>query len=93
MNDIRSITYENTRDLYELVQSAGNLHGVSVFLRWETEGRIFERRYIDFVKRCNAFASYIQKQEHPAERALHVGLFGIGSDPYLTSLLGTMPAA
>lgn len=86
------IAYENTKDLYELVQRAGEEHGNLPFLRWEVEGGIHERSYADFVGRCNAFAEWVQGQKKPQGRNLHVGLLGTGTDPYLTALLGTMEA-
>ena len=86
------IAYENTKDLYELVQRAGEEHGNLPFLRWEVEGGIHERSYADFVGRCNAFAEWVQGQKKPQGRDLHVGLLGTGTDPYLTALLGTMEA-
>jgi len=84
------INYDNTGDIFDLVQRAGAEYADSVFLRWEKEGRISERTYGDFTDRCHAFASFLQKQERPDGRALHVGLLGTGSDPFITALMGTM---
>ena len=85
-------TYDNTKDLYELVHRAAQAYGEAPYLRWEEEGLIRERSFEEFGKRCDAFGVFLQGQEQPAGRALHVGLLGTGSDPFLTALLGTMAA-
>lgn len=84
------IAFENTHDLFELVQRAGSDYDGEPFLRWEDDGVIAERSYCDFVRRTNALATWLQRLDRPRGRALHVGLLGTGSDPYLTALLATM---
>ena len=44
-------SYENTKDLFELLSRCGEVYGDAPFLRWEENGLVSERSFVDFSRR------------------------------------------
>ena len=52
-------SYENTKDIFELISRCGEIYGDAPFLRWEENGLVSERSFVDFSRRPSPAAAGI----------------------------------
>ncbi|MBD5090142.1 MAG: AMP-binding protein [Clostridiales bacterium] len=84
------ISYENTKTIYDLVTSAGNIHGNKVFLRFEDNDEIKEVSYQKFAEECQEIAAWAEAKNKELGRKVRIGVIGGSSNEYLAALLGVM---
>ncbi|MCR5526714.1 MAG: AMP-binding protein [Lachnospiraceae bacterium] len=79
-----------TKTIRDLVKNAAAEYGNRVFLRFEDNDNIYDVKYSDFEKDCEAVAAWASAKERKAGHPLHIGFFGISSKEYLTALFGVL---
>lgn len=83
---------ENTKTLYDLLENAGKLYSDKVFLRYEIDDVVYEKKYGEFVVDAKKVAKFIQQEGEAWGHDLHVAMLGRNSYEYLCTLLGTVSA-
>lgn len=86
------ITLESTRTVYDLVKQAGEEYGDKVFLRYEKDDIIYEKKYRELSQDCDSIAIWTEEKSQRRGRKVHTALLGRCSYEYLAALLGTVSA-
>ncbi len=83
---------EETKTLYDLLNNAGKLYADKVFLKYEIDEVVYEKKYGEFASDAKKVAKFIQKEGEAWGHDLHVAMLGRNSYEYLCTLLGTVSA-
>lgn len=86
------ITFNNTKNIQDLVRNVGKEYENNVFVRFERDDAISEKGYGTYSLDTLAVAAYIEAQNGKKGAPVHAALLGKCSYEYLTVLLG-VPSA